>query len=562
MLTSLYVENFAIVSRLELDFANQMSAFTGETGAGKSIMIDALMLALGERADASIIRKSAEKCEVQATFTASRNSITYKWLDEHDANPDEDEITLRRVIYLEGRSKSYINGIPFSLQKVKELSETLVDIHGQHQHQTLLKHQTHRRQLDEFSENNYLIKETAKHYQTCQALKQKISSLSEQQEDPEKAALLQYQIDELQQLEILDGEVDSLHNEHKLLHHAKEYLDNIQAIMTMLRTDEGPSIISLLNNVVQLLHTLPADNPEISSANELINNALIQCEETYNEIDSFSGKVQLDPERLISIETRMGELHRIARKYHIDVNQLADKVSELQATQNALNESNQLKSQLIEKLKEAEKLYQKSALKLRDSRIKNAKKLSAEITDVIRNLGMPKGFVEIEITPQEKMHAHGLDKVEYKVCTNPGMQPDSLAKIISGGELSRISLAIQMITAQRGATPTLFFDEVDVGIGGATAALVGKLLRNLGERLQIFCVTHQPQVAASAHQHFKVAKQIKSGQTYTNIQLLSKSAKIDEIARMLGGLEVTEQTKKHAEEMLEVSHNLETTSSA
>ena len=540
------------MSSLELDFKDKMSAFTGETGAGKSIMIDALMLALGERADASIIRTGAEKCEIHATFSASPNSSTHKWLKDNDAETDE-EISLRRVIYAEGRSKSYINGIPFSLQKVKELSETLVDIHGQHQHQTLLKHQTHRKQLDEYAGHNKLLQDTAKHYQDWHTIKQKINALSEQQDDPEKAALLQYQLDELRQLNLIDGEVEELHTEHKLLHHAKEYLENIQAVVDILRTDDGPNVINMLGNVIQILQSLPQDNEQIVTASDLTNNALIQCEETLNEINSFATKVQLDPERLANIETRMGELHRIARKYHIDVQQLNAKVSELESAQKAFSNNQELKQQLKAELEDAQNLYQAAAQKLRESRLKHSKKLGSEITAVIQNLGMPKGLVEIELTPLDKMHSYGLDKVEYKVCTNPGMQPDSLSKVISGGELSRISLAIQMITAQRGATPTLFFDEVDVGIGGATAALVGKLLRKLGDRLQIFCVTHQPQVAANAHQHFKVAKEIKSGKTYTHINLLKQSEKIDEIARMLGGLEVTEQTKRHAQEMLETS---------
>lgn len=553
MLTSLYVENFAIVSRLELDFTDKMSAFTGETGAGKSIMIDALMLALGERADSSVIRADAAKCEIQARFSANINSATHKWLLENDALAKcEKEIILRRIIYPEGRSKSYINDIPFSLQKVKELSATLVDIHGQHQHQTLLNHQTHRQQLDAYAGHQDLLKQTQKYYQEYAEITEKIQSLDLEDEDKEKSALLQYQIDELNQLELIDGEVNSLHNEHKLLHHAKEYIENTQTINNILNNDDGPSIITLLNDCLHYLQNLPTENNNIKTAIELINNAQIQCEEALHEILSFSEKLNLDPERLAIIEARMGELHRVARKYQIDVQQLAFKASELLAAQRKITENKHLKQELLHELNKTHELYNAAAINLRKSRIKYAKNLSQEITDVIRNLGMPKGFVEIEITPQDKMHAHGLDKIEYKVCTNPGMNPDSLAKIISGGELSRISLAIQMITAKRGATPTLFFDEVDVGIGGATAALVGKLLRNLGERLQIFCVTHQPQVAASAHQHFMVSKEIKSGKTYTHIKLLSKQEKIDEIARMLGGLEITEQTTLHAKEMLDM----------
>ncbi len=552
MLTSLYVENFAIVSRLELDFTDKMSAFTGETGAGKSIMIDALMLALGERADASVIRADADKCEIQARFSASPNSATHKWLMENDVALESDEIILRRVIYPEGRSKSYINDVPFSLQKVKELSATLVDIHGQHQHQTLLNHQTHRQQLDAYAGHNNLLKKTQQYYLECAEITQKINALDLGDDDKERASLLQYQIDELNQLELVDGEVNLLHNEHKLLHHAKEYLENIQTTGSLLFAEDSPNIIDLLNECLHNLQNLPTEDLNIKAAIELINNAQIQCEEALHEITSFSEKVQLDPERLAIIEARMGELHRVARKYQIDVQQLAIKASGLLAEQRKITENKHIKQQLLAELTKTHELYNSAANDLHKSRLKYAKNLSQEITDVIRNLGMPKGFVEIEITSQDKMQAHGLDKVEYKVCTNPGMNPDSLAKIISGGELSRISLAIQMITAKRGATPTLFFDEVDVGIGGATAALVGKLLRNLGERLQVFCVTHQPQVAACAHQHFLVSKEIKSGKTYTHIKLLSQPEKVNEIARMLGGIEVTEQTTLHAKEMLDL----------
>lgn len=550
MLTSIYVENFAIVSRLELDFTDKMSAFTGETGAGKSIMIDALMLALGERADASVIRIGAEKCEIQARFTAHPNSATHKWLAENDAISKNDEIVLRRVIYSEGRSKSYINDIPFSLQKIKELSATLVDIHGQHQHQTLLHHPTHRSQLDAYAGHHDLLKNTQKYYTECNMLSEKISSLNIDELDTEKSALLQYQIDELNQLELIEDEINLLYSEHKLLHNAKDYLGRIQNINELLDTDNRPNILDLLSECLNHLQSLPNEEQYIKSATDLINNAQIQCTEALDEIRNFAEKIQLDPERLQVIENRMAELHRVARKYQIDVHQLPNKTFELVELQQKISENKELKARLAAELAKTQELYKDAALKLRISRQEYAKKLSQEITEVIRNLGMPKGYIEIEITPQEKIQAHGLDKVEYKVCTNPGMHPDSLAKIISGGELSRISLAIQMITAKRSSTPTLFFDEVDVGIGGATAALVGKLLRNLGERLQVFCVTHQPQVAACAHQHFLVSKEIKSGKTYTNIKPLSYHEKINEIARMLGGIEITEQTTLHAKEML------------
>ncbi|MDF1758107.1 MAG: DNA repair protein RecN [Legionellaceae bacterium] len=552
MLNSLYIENFAIVSHLELDFADKMTAFTGETGAGKSIMIDALMLALGERADSSVVRTGAQKCDIQARFTISSTSQSAYWLNDNDIEFDEGEVFLRRVIYTEGRSKSYINGIAFSLHKVKELSETLVDIHGQHQHQTLLKHATHRKQLDEYAKHHQLLKETLNNYQLCHDLEKKIAIIENKTQDTDKGNLLQFQIDELNSLALQENEVESIHEEHQLLHHAREYLEHIKNISDALQADDTPNVHQLLSGISHNLQLLPEENIYIKNAIEMINNALIQCDEAFNEVVSFSSQIQLDPERLEAIELRMGELHRVARKYHIDVKQLSAKVSELQQEQDDLTNTQEKHTELKLEFQKSQIAYNKSANLLSESRAKHAEKLASEITEIIRNLGMPKGFVEIEISRLDKMHPHGLDRVEYKVCTNPGMAKDSLAKIISGGELSRISLAIQMITAQRGSTPTLLFDEVDVGIGGATSALVGQLLRKLSDRLQVFCVTHQPQVAASAHNHFVVKKHIEKQQTYTNVEPLLGKDKVDEIARMLGGLKITEQTILHAEELLNI----------
>lgn len=550
MLTTLCIEHFAIVKHLELDFTQGMTAFTGETGAGKSIMIDALMLALGGRGDTSAVRPGEEKCDITAGFTFTQDSEPAKWLQEHDIPCAEGEIYLRRVIYAEGRSKSYINGQPFPLQKIKELSEQLVHIHGQHQNQTLMHHVTHREQVDQYANHASLTDEVAKLYKQCQQVKHDIDSLKNQDQQADKIKLLQFQIDELNTLNLQEGEIQSLNQEHQLLHHAREYLEHSQAIHTLLSGDDQPDICSGLNHVMQLIAQLPQDHPQIKNAAELINGALIQCEEALNEMKQFADRVQLDPERLHEVEARMSAIHYLARKYHIDSNLLPEHKHQLQIELENLQDAETRLAHLDIQLNQLIKSYDAAALKLRISRQNYAAKLAKEMTASIQKLGMPKGWIEIEISPLDKMQAHGMDKVEYKVCTNPGMQPDSLSKIASGGELSRIGLAIQMITAQRGSTPTLLFDEVDVGIGGATAALVGQMLRKLGERLQVFCVTHQPQVAASAHNHFMVQKQNDNKQTITRITALKSGDKIDEIARMLGGLTITEQTRSHAKELL------------
>jgi DNA repair protein RecN (Recombination protein N) len=550
MLTSLSIENFAIVSKLELDFQTGMTAFTGETGAGKSIMIDALMLALGGRADASVVRPGCDKCDINACFDYDIGSKPTSWLQEHDVADDSSTIILRRVIYAEGRSKSYINGQPFPLHKLKELSEMLVDIHGQHQHQSLLQHPTHRTQLDQFAGHQALVDEVADAYRACKKIKKQLDAITSQGTSDERQALLNFQIEELSLLDVKEDEMQSLSDEHQMLHHAREYIEQSQHISDLLNGETDQNITHGLSQITQWLSQLPQDNPQIKNTAELINSALIQCEEAADEMETFSGKVQLDPERLQEVEERMGLLHQAARKYHVDANQLLDHLRALEEEREVFSSRANDLEQIQQAYEEQLELYRSKSNVLHDSRKKHATKLAEAISKTIKKLGMPNGYIDIEMTPLETMQQHGLDKVEYKVCTNPGMKPDTLNKIASGGELSRISLAIQMITAQRGSTPTLLFDEVDVGIGGATAALVGQLLRNLGERLQIFCVTHQPQVAASAHHHFVVEKNTDKQHTYSSVKPLIQETKVDEIARMLGGLKVTDQTRSHAKELL------------
>lgn len=550
MLTSLRIENFAIVSLLELDFSSGMTAFTGETGAGKSIMIDALMLALGGRADASVVRAGAEKCEIYAIFSFDTGSQPADWLVEHDLDASDGEIVLRRIMYAEGRSKSYINGQPYPLQKVKELSEMLVDIHGQHQHQRLLQHATHRQQVDQYANHPLLLDEVARLYRQCQHIKRALDALQNQASMGERVELLQYQLDELAQLSLQTGELQALHEEHHHLHHAREYLEGAQFITDALSTEDTPNICQSLNQVIQRLALLPQDHSAIKNAVELINSALIQCDEVVSEITHFSTQVQMDPERLMAVEARMSQLHQIGRKYHVDATQLPALAQKFLDELQTLKTVDQQQAQLQLDYQHALRAYEQAAYALRASRQTYSTQLTDEISLTIRQLGMPKGFITAKLTPLDAMQPHGLDKIEYYVCTNPGMAPDTLAKVASGGELSRISLAIQMIAAKRGATPTLLFDEVDVGIGGATAALVGQLLRHLGDRLQLFCVTHQPQVASCAHHHFMVEKYTDNEQTFSRVISLATPEKVDEIARMLGGLTITEQTRSHAHEFL------------
>jgi DNA repair protein RecN (Recombination protein N) len=550
MLTNLRIEHFAIVSFLELDFIEGLNAFTGETGAGKSIMIDALMLALGGRADTSVIRPGESRCDITARFQCDEDSEPSQWLARHDVLIDDGELYLRRIVTSDGRSKSTINGQPFPLHKIKELSEQLVHIHGQHQHQTLMQHQTHRQQLDHYAGHQNLLNEVSACYKKAQEIQREIDQINHQEQQADRMKLLQFQIDELSELNITEGELEALHQEHQILHHAKEYLGLSQEINELINSDSQPDICSGLHQALHILSQLPKEHASIKACNELIHTAVIQCEEALGEMQRFADKIQIDPSRLNEVELRMSAIHQFARKHHINSNHL---VAHKEALQQELDTLLGSKSQLAHlQLHQAQilKSYEALAQKLRASRQLHAPKLAEEITASIQQLGMPKGWVHIECAALDSIHAHGIDKIEYKICTNPGMAPDSLGKIASGGELSRISLAIQLITAQRGSTPTLLFDEVDVGIGGATAALVGKMLRQLGERLQVFCVTHQPQVAAAAHHHYLVQKHSQNEQTYTDMSLLDTTRTVDEIARMLGGITVTEHTLLHAKELL------------
>ncbi len=549
MLTALRVKNFTIVAELELQFTAGMTAFTGETGAGKSIMIDALMLALGARADVGVLRPGAESCDIQACFTCTAQSQAQLWLAEHDL-AEGDDIFIRRVITREGRSKAYINGVAFPLQKVKELSVNLVHIHGQHEHQTLFSTATHREHLDRFAQHGDLRKQLAAAYHRCQALKAEQARLrSNSQVDNQDLAA---DFNEWQTVMPLEGEIEALHQEHQLLHHAETYASQMQTILQTLQAEDGGCIHQTLHLSLQQLARLPQDNSHIHSAQNLLEQARILCDEAYDELNRFGDAITLDPQRLQTVEKRMGILHLLARKWHITVNELPAQGQIFEQAFIADQERDKRITQLAADYEAAKQSYHLLAEQIRASRLTSATHLAKQITEYIQELGMPHGCIEVVVTPATAMQEHGQDIVEYRVATNPGMPPDLLTKIASGGELSRISLAIQLIAAQQGNAATLFFDEVDVGIGGGTAAIVGRLLRQLGNRLQVFCVTHQPQVAASAHHHFLVQKTCEQDQTFSQMTPLKTHAdKVEELARMLGGLTISAQTRLHAQELLE-----------
>lgn len=548
MLTTLTVKHFTIVDELLLEFNAGMVAFTGETGAGKSVTLDALSLVLGARADSDVVRAGCQQCDITATFDVVTNPLVNQWLIEQELLLDEHELTLRRVITTKGRSKSFINGVPFPLMKTKELGCLLVNIHGQNQQYHLLKQEVHQAQLDAFSLCEKHLQSMSKQFDAMQVTRKTISSLMDEAQDESREALLRYQVQELDELAVTDGEFDFLSEEYKLLANQREFSEKVGLWQQWLQESDS-SVLSILHQLQ--LDITKLEHPKLKTFAAFVDNAIIQCEEGISELQSFSSRLEEDPNRLQEVEKRMTLLFDTARKHQIKPQELTafhasllDKITRLDNAQEELV-----------KLKESLAQFEKEALviakKLHQIRLKESRVLASEITKAIRELGMPHAEVEVRISEKEQLSATGYDKVEYWVSLNQGMDKKPLSKIASGGELSRISLAIQVLTAEKKAYPTLIFDEVDTGIGGAQAANVGQLLRRLGNHTQVFCVTHQPQVAANANQHFLVEKKVIKGQTMSSFKELSDKERATELARMLSGVKMTKETLMHAEKLLE-----------
>lgn len=555
MLIHLSVNHFTIASQLEVEFHQGMTVITGETGAGKSIMLDALGLALGDRADASMVRTGAERADIYATFDIQHVEPAKQWLSERDLL-DTDECLLRRVITREGRSRAYINGHPATLQDLKTLGAMLMDIHSQHAHQSLLKKDQQRRLLDEFAGLGTLVNQVKtlahSHYKLNQRLQELEANRSEQ---TAKAQLLGYQVEELDNLELTDNELDELEREQKQLASGEQILQATQHAIALCKEGEL-NVISILNQSLRSLAEIPAKSDALAEAEQLLNSALIQVEEASGELQHHMDSFQLDPSRLQAVETRLSSIYETARKHRVDARQLPQLHQQLQQELDSIVGSHDEIEQLHQQITSIASQYQTQADKLSKKRKSAASKLKKQIEKQLQQLAMSNCRFSIELTAcnSSSPHANGNEEIQFLVSTNPGQAPQSLSRIASGGELSRISLAIQVVTAQTSAIPTLVFDEVDVGIGGGVAEVVGNLLRELGNCGQVICVTHQPQVASKGHHHVFVSKHTSKKSVNTQLQQLNERDKIEEIARMLGGLSITEQSRAHAKAMLSVTH--------
>lgn len=551
MLAHLSVNNFAIVKSLQLELSTGMTTITGETGAGKSIAIDALGLCLGGRAEASMVRQGEDKTEVSAAFLLENNLHATRWLEDNDLL-DGNECILRRTITKEGRSRAFINGSPVPLSQLKSLGQLLINIHGQHAHHQLMKSEYQLAMLDQYAGHLNLLKNTRQCYQIWRQTDNHLKQLKENSAaNLAQKQLLEYQIKELDELALGEEEFEQLEQEHKRLSNSSELASTCQQAIDLIYEGEEINVLGLLQTANHSLLQLAELDPKLAELPNLLAEAIIQLEETNNELRNYLDGIDVDPAQIAYIEERFTKVMSVARKHHIAPNDLYHHHQDLLAQIESLDCSDEKLDELEQEVATRYQQFFESAEKLSKSRHRYAKELNTLITNSMHELSMEKAQFCIEIdSNQQHPSPLGLDLVTFVVSTNPGQPLQPIAKVASGGELSRISLAIQVITAQKVDTPSLIFDEVDVGISGPTAAIVGKMLRTLGQSTQVLCVTHLPQVAGCGHQQLFVAKQTIEGKTETQMRLLTEEQRVAELARLLGGSTITESTLANAKELL------------
>jgi DNA repair protein RecN (Recombination protein N) len=551
VLTDIQVQDLVIVSQLELELGPGMTALTGETGAGKSILIDALGLTLGERADPGMIRAGRDKAEVSARFDLSHSPQARAWLAEQDLDEDG-ECTIRRVLQGKGRSRAYINGSPISTSQLKALGELLVDIHGQHAHQSLLRATAQRELLDGYADHAQPRAEVITAFRRYRETHDRWQRLSaERDQRHARLELLRFQLAELDDLALTSEELDQLDLDQRRLANQGRLQDTSARVLQLLY-DAEPSLHDQLSRASHELTELSALDARLVPSGELLEGAAVQIEEAASNLRQYLDALDMDPARLQEIEDRLSRIHDLARKYRVLPTQLPELHRELRDQCQTLEQADADLDSLARDCDRTRAAYVAAAQSLSQSRRAAAERLAATVTASMQELGMTGGVFAIDIQTLDlsAASAHGLDQINFQVSANPGQPPQPLARVASGGELSRISLAIQVATANCISIPVLVFDEVDVGIGGGVAEIVGRQLRQLGEERQVLCVTHLPQVAAQAHQQLRVRKHTRDGQTFAEIIALSEAERIEEIARMLGGTDITATTRAHAEEML------------
>jgi len=553
MLRSLSIRDFVIVDRLELEFSGGFTVLTGETGAGKSILIDALALVLGERADAIVVRAGAERAEVSAEFDSNGKNEGSRdlahWLDENDLAGDDGALLMRRVVETSGRSRGFINGRAATLTQLREAGEFLVDIHGQHQHQSMLRAAAQRELLDGYGGLSEAAERVAQLYRAWQQRRDtRVAFETNAAAFAAERDQLDWQVRELAALKLGADEWHTLGDEHTRLAHAASLIETARlGVEGLAEGDE--SSLAQLNTVIGKISALQQYDPRLKDILDVLEPARIQLQEAAHELRRYGERLDLDPQRLKEVEHRLDSIHAAARKFRMRPEDLPAKLEEAKTRLAELGESGDSES-LRKQEEAAHDACVAEAKKLTAARKKSAKKLADQVTEAMQTLAMAGGRFEIALNAAPDVTAHGLENIEFLVSAHKSMAPQPLARVASGGELSRLSLALQTVTSQVAQVPTLIFDEVDAGIGGRVAEIVGKMLKQLGRRHQVMCITHLPQVAATADRQWQVSKGAAGGKVSSKVKMLDTGERVEEIARMLGGVKITETTRKHAAEML------------
>lgn len=554
MLVELAIRDYAIVDNLDVELHGGMTAITGETGAGKSILLGALGLCLGDRADAGSVRHGKTRADLAARFDITALPAARAWLEQREL--PHDDCLLRRVITTSGRSKAWINGQPATVADLKALGEHLIEIHGQHAHQALLREETHLRLLDDYAGHSTAVTQLSETHRRWQQARRKLKRLAEDGDEAQaRRQLLRYQVEELDQLALAEGELHLLEEDQERLAHVEETLREAQFAADCCDHDEGGAL-SLLQQAISRLTDLPGSHHgALGDARGMLSEARIQIEEAGRELQRFVDTTELDPERLAYVDARLGDVHRIARKHHMLPDELAILHQRLRQELAELEGGDHDLEALSAEVSELRDTWRAQAKAISETRQQAARQFGDEVQQQLVFLAMGKASFAVQVEPRETPSPEGLDSVRFLISANPGQPPRPLTKVASGGELSRISLAIQVVAASHSTIPSLVFDEVDVGISGATAEIVGQLLKRLGNSGQVMTVTHLPQVAAQAHQHLHIEKQAEADTTLTQMMMLDEAGRVRELARMLGGIKLSERTLAHAREMLDASQH-------
>ena len=552
MLISLEVRDFAIVDQISVEFEPGMTVLTGETGAGKSILVDAVGLVLGERGGNQLVRSGAKRAEFSAEFDISAQSDVHDWLEDQALDQDE-SCLLRRVISADGRSRAFINGNSVTMQQLKSLGELLLDIHGQHFHQSLGRKPVQRDLLDHFGELLEKRRATEAAFEKWQSLQHQLNALLSADSDrASRLDLLEFQIGELDTLDTQEGELQALQAERQKLRNSSRLADGVSVAMDRLGQDDSTNANSLIVEATRAVEALLEYDEQLEPVRGLLDSASIQVSEAIDSLQRYADSIDMDPARRDWVEERLDALQGVARKHRTSIEELPSLCIRLRQEFDDLGHAEERGRELEEQVTSAHDAFEKFARALSKARTKAARSFSSAVTEAMSGLGMPGGVFEVSVTalPDGETRSWGIDDIEFLISANPGQPPMPLSRVASGGELSRMSLAIQVIASDGSTIPTMVFDEVDSGVGGRVAEMVGRRLQELGAKRQVLCVTHLPQVASLAAQHFRISKVTDGKATRTGVAVLAKEERVDELARMLGGVEITQKTIDHAAEML------------